>query len=165
MPPSVTTKSWIFLSTSAIRTNVEILEIIITIIKTQQTVPTHKKSVWSSVLCPLNQYYCQNNVGLIFFSSLQACMYGILYKVWFVVILVTLCYVTGKIMIAHRPGLLSFFGWMPIFFFFIFSAALSKKNIVWGGSNSCVSGDKNCSKQINCGSTRYPTPCRNGFKM
>jgi len=30
----------------------------------------------------------------------------------FVVILVTLCYVTGKIMIAHRPGLLSFF-WLP----------------------------------------------------
>ena len=104
---------------SAIRINVEILEIIITIIKTQQTVPTHKKSVWSSVLCPLNQYYSQNNVGLIFFSSLRACMYGILYKLWFVVILVTLCYVTGKIMIAHRPGLLSFF-WMNAHFFFPF---------------------------------------------
>ena len=32
---------------SAIKTNVVILEMIITIIKTQQTVPTHKKSVWS----------------------------------------------------------------------------------------------------------------------
>lgn len=44
---------------SAIKTNVVILEMIKTIIKTQQTVHTHKKSVWSQ------QYYCQKNVGLI----------------------------------------------------------------------------------------------------
>ena len=70
---------------------------IITILKAQQTVPTHKKSVWS---CLLLTNTIVKKICLIFLSSVQACMYGILYKLWFVVhvILVTLrvYYVKGK---------------------------------------------------------------------